>query len=577
LASHRNSRDGSLATGFRGRRCVWLSAALACGSAPSFGQSAADAGVVLRQSERKDAPVPPPPAKALTLPAPAFPSAPGGARVHVEGFRLSGATLVPEPELLAQLSPYVGHDLDMSALRRAALHLSDYYRRRGYFARVLVPPQTVGSGIVTIEVIEGRLASMRIESLPGNRLDPEWARTAIERLQRTGEPLRPDAVQTGLRNLDDVPGVFASGIIRPGASAGEIDLEVRVEEGPLITGAVTLDDYGLAATGARRAVLDLALNDPSGHGDQLTASTYVTDRSDYFHVGYTLPLGHTGLRAGPMLEHIDYRLTGSFAGFGGHADGVGLAAAWPLYRSSAADLFVNGEVQDRHFVNNAAGAVNLSDKTLASLTLRLSGSQIDGLGGGGKVHASLAMTGGRLNLSANAINLAADAAGARTQGGFGKLELSLAREQALPVQQLSLNIAFNGQWSGRNLDSYERLSLGGPTGVRAYPAGQAMGDQGWVINVELRRAINDQIRVFGFYDLGDIDGTRHPYAGSATPNRYHLQGCGLGASYTPSQRLQLRALLARRIGTNPGADANGDDVDGHHELTRAWLQGVFNF
>jgi len=43
--------------------------------------------------------------------------------------------------------------------------------------------------------------------------------------------------------------------------------------------------------------------------------------------------------------------------------------------------------------------------------------------------------------------------------------------------------------ASRNLTSAEKFSLGGATGVRAYPSGEALGDTGYVFQGELRYII----------------------------------------------------------------------------------------
>ena len=52
----------------------------------------------------------------------------------------------------------------------------------------------------------------------------------------------------------------------------------------------------------------------------------------------------------------------------------------------------------------------------------------------------------------------------------------------------NLNFKTSGlaQFSNKNLDSSEQLSLGGITGVRAYPSGEASGDQGYKLTTELQ-------------------------------------------------------------------------------------------
>ena len=92
-----------------------------------------------------------------TEPAPKAPAAPpelrlpeeraapadAGAKILVREFRITGATLIPAEELSQEISAYVGTEQSVTDLRKIALRLSDLYRRKGYFARALIPQQRV--------------------------------------------------------------------------------------------------------------------------------------------------------------------------------------------------------------------------------------------------------------------------------------------------------------------------------------------------------------------------------------------------------------------------------------------------
>ena len=58
-----------------------------------------------------------------------------------------------------------------------------------------------------------------------------------------------------------------------------------------------------------------------------------------------------------------------------------------------------------------------------------------------------------------------------------------------PGQDYSAFASFSGQMAGGNLDPSEKFYLGGSTGVRAYPSGEAGGSTGQLISLELRRQL----------------------------------------------------------------------------------------
>ena len=62
-----------------------------------------------------------------------------------------------------------------------------------------------------------------------------------------------------------------------------------------------------------------------------------------------------------------------------------------------------------------------------------------------------------------------DAVTGRTAGHFGKWNLDLTRLQHID-DRLALYLSYSRQWAEKNLDSSEKFSLGGPSGVRAIPS-----------------------------------------------------------------------------------------------------------
>ena len=53
----------------------------------------------------------------------------------------------------------------------------------------------------------------------------------------------------------------------------------------------------------------------------------------------------------------------------------------------------------------------------------------------------------------------------------------------------------------QTLDSSQRISLGGPSGVRAYPAGEGSGDDVHIVSAEFQRDLNEKTQV-GIFTIG---------------------------------------------------------------------------
>ena len=544
---------------------------------PAHGQVPPDGGAVLKELQRTEpAAKPPPPPPALRLPEDRAAPADAGPKILVREFRITGATLISNEELSQEISTYIGTEQAVPDLRIIALRLSNLYRRKGYFARAFIPQQRVRDGVVEIAVIESKLAEIGIEVLPGTRLSEERARQYIMRQQSVGAPLSPEAIQSGMRNLNDLPGVEATGVLQPGDAEGDVKLAVRVESTPLFSASAYVDNYGLKATGQVRAIGYGQLNNPFGYGDQLTLLGVATERSDYEKAGYSFPLGYSGLRGAVSAARLGYRLTGTFSGFNGTAALFGASLSQPLRRTATSNLFGSLALEHKRFNNDAAGGINLSNKTLKTAALDFRGDFTDGVYGGARNAYSLGLVSGQLELGRNAASLAADQAGPQTQGSFTKLPWSYQRVQRL-ADGWDLSAAASGQFANKNLDGYEKFAIGGPAAVRAYPSGEALGDDGWIANLELRHAFNAEFQAQAFFDAGHITLLHNTFPGFNAgnpnkPNSYSLYGMGIGLLYGRPGDWLIRGFVAWKLGSNPGRDANGKDSDGGNSRTRAWIQ-----
>ena len=208
----------------------------------------------------------------------------------------------------------------------------------------------------------------------------------------------------------------------------------------------------------------------------------------------------------------------------------------------------------------------------SSTDIGLSGNFADTWLGGGASAFSLTHYRGHLDLT-DAASLATDAATAQTDGHFTKTVLTWQRQQAV-AQNLNLNLSFTGQLAGKNLDSSEKLYLGGADGVRAYPQGKGGGDQGYKLTGELRWRLPgastgaNTLYLNTFYDYGQVTVNKKTY--TTDDNRRSLAAAGLGLLWVQGSDFAVRLDYAWKVGheaTTADTDKNG----------RCWLQAVKYF
>ena len=143
------------------------------------------------------------------------------------------------------------------------------------------------------------------------------------------------------------------------------------------------------------------------------------------------------------------------------------------------------------------------------------------------------------------------------------------------TESVSLYAAINEQIASKNLDISEKMGLGGPYAVRAYPVGEGYGDQGFVVNLEARlllprfsQDMPGQMHLIGFVDAGKVFLNKRPFA--AGPNHRTLRGAGVGFTWAESNNFSVKAYWAHKLGNAPATSA--PDKQG-----RFWIQLVKYF
>nr|WP_255662725.1 ShlB/FhaC/HecB family hemolysin secretion/activation protein [Acidovorax sp. D4N7] len=540
-------------------------------------QSIPDAGSLSRETERNlEAPraVEPQRPAAAAQPVPQDENAP---RVAVQRISIQGATLIPLEELQALVQESVGKSLTLAELEQAAQRVAQHYRERGWYVRVFLPQQDVTDGHIRIQVLEGRFGASQLGQQNGERADAERVRQLVTNRLQAGAPLSAAALERGLLLANDLPGIEAQGLLQAGQSVGHSDLQVVVHDTPLVTGDIGLNNFGNRSTGRAQAVGGLALNNLTGIGDQLGLRLLGSEGIRSVVGRYSLPLGHDGLRLAAHASLLRYELGGNFGReLEGKSSGAGLTLSYPLVRQGERNVTLSLGYEHRRYSDDALSQP-LRLNRINALTLGMNGDLRDGLGGGGLSWAGADLTQGSLNIRDIEGSRAQDAAGPRSAGSYTKLALQLGRLQWLGAGW-QVQAALSGQVANGNLVSSERMTLGGPSQVRAYPINEADGDSGVLLKLELQRELGSGWRALAFYDAGRIRQHRRPWAGwdggSGRANSYNLSGVGAGLNWRGIGSLrgwQLATSIAKPVGSNPGSN-QGRNSDGSREKSvRGWI------
>lgn len=508
--------------------------------------------------------------------------------LRVNAYRIEGATLVPHAQLQDALKGFTGRDLSFTQLQEAAWVLVQTYRHAGWVAHAVVPQQEIKGGIVTLRVIEARLGQALISYAPDTTLPRALIQAMTDDHLTPGHPLNLRQVERLLLVLDDMPGVMANATFAEGQEDGSTDVLISLGADKAVEGNLGIDNFGSRSTGLSRASASLSVNNPAGMGDALQLLGVITQGSHYARLAYSLPIGLQGWRAGLQATDMRYHLVGSFAAL----QAQGLAQSWgayinaPLVRQAQHNLNWQTTI-DRKRLNNLALASNtatelstISGYKLDVLRSSLTGNWLDQALSHAQNTLSIQSSWGRVDL-ADSPNAGNDASAANIAGWFHKINLNFNREQSL-TNEASWYLQAGGQWANRNLDSAEKLYLGGVSGVRAYPSNEAGGSLGSTATTGVKLRVNSATTLNAFVDWGRIHVYRYNQGASANEltnlNVQSLQGHGLTLSWRSRQGHDISATWSRRQGVNPAANpTTGADSDGTLKVHRLWISASLNF
>jgi hemolysin activation/secretion protein len=532
-------------------------------------QQQPDAGQILQQQQQ--APQLPRTGPAIDVQAPAAAQAlQGGAEVTLFSISFSGGSVFNETELLATLGDFSGKSYDLVGLRGLAEQISAHYRAKGFpFARAYIPAQPMTDGKLRIDIVEGHYGKVQVF---GDKALVAAAAGFLAPLQ-TSDVIASAPLERATLILNDQPGITISPIIRPGQELGTGDLDVRVERKPGFSGDVGVDNHGNRYTGEHRVRANLQWDSPFTFGDQLTARVIYSDEDMWLgSLGYSLPLGTSGLRGNIGYAHTYYELAKDFTNLGasGTAKVGSLGVSYPIIRSQKTNLNIVATWQHKKLNDKQRLAATDDSKTSDSLPITLNFDRRDALWGGGITYGSLAYTAGKLKLG-GALENTDRTSGQNTRGSFDKLNLDIARVQATPVANLILFGRVSSQWAGKNLDSSESFSLGGTSGVRAYPSGEGNGDEGWLLQLEVRYTIGSY-SPYLFHDAGRVRLNAKPGRLTTPPNPNHrsLAGEGFGLRYSRSNWDLDANLSWRSHGGKPKSDTS-------ERNPRVWVTARYQF
>ncbi|HEO0717962.1 ShlB/FhaC/HecB family hemolysin secretion/activation protein [Yersinia enterocolitica] len=480
--------------------------------------------------------------------------------------------------LRGAIIPWLGQSLTFSDLQAMTLAVTRFYRQQGFVAaQAILPPQTIREGMVVIRIIAGRLDNPEVNNL--SRLNTDFATAVIENNSCSKEvgffgnkdcaasPAELSRLERTALILNEIPGVDAALALKPGVKSGMTRIYADITPGQAAMGYIGIDNQGNDYSGHNRLLVGAAINNLTGWGDQLRTDLLLSSSADVFNgmLDYNFPINTYGTRAVLNYSYLDYTLKGPFEILDarGHSNRWGINLSHPWIRNSAARIDANAGYHQ----SKMRDALIL----LPEQKRNLDAGEF-GIGGTfsavprGLSHFNLLGTVGHLSLDDEFSQSMNSLTG--IGGTFARFNYRAGHDQGFGPYFSFFN-QFTGQMASKNLDSSQKLLLGGPLAVRAYGLGEGAVDKGTLFTTELRTrwqpllldwaGVGNQITVAAFFDQGWGSYFRQPIEG-LTGNNINLSGFGAYITLSRPADYFLNLTWAHRTGQAATSQPDNDQL-----------------
>ncbi len=511
-----------------------------------------------RLRQRFDVPVSP--ATGVQLPelkagAEGVPEAVKAIRVTLREIRIDGATVFTPEQLRAQTDAYLGREISGSDIFGLAQALTAHYRNAGYIlSLVVVPPQSLGDGVLTLRVIEGYIAEVYVEG--DARVASEL--TAMAEKIKASRPLQAQVLERYLLIANEFPGVQLRSVLSPSQIVGAADLTL-VATVKSIEGFASVDNYGSRYMGPNQATLGVSANQLLGVNDQwryIGVGTGGTEMA-YHQLSYNQTLNGEGVKVGVSVSQARTQPGDTLRAFDvrGRSESVLLSLGYPLLRTRNQSLLTR-LVYDTTDIDSDVNGSRRTEDRIRALRAGLSWLLYDRFDGQNTLEVDLSQgVGGTTKGDALKSREGAD-------GMFSKLVFDYTRVQPLSARW-ALTLGAAGQWSGDTpLLSSEQFALGGRRFGHAYDAAELVGDRGLAVRLEPRFSGSTTqpwlpaYQLLGFYEIGEVTKVGVQSAGTAATQSLASAGFGARLFLVGNVMAQLEAVWPL---TKPLANAGGND------------------
>lgn len=463
---------------------------------------------------------------------------------------LHGNTVFSNEELLPLYKTKLHKTITVGELFEIVDSITDFYRNSGYvLSFATLPPQRGKKGVVTINIVEGYIASV---SVIGNPRGAKCLTLGITQRMTKCPPMSINPLRNAMLLVNEIPGVTSRAVIRPaakGIGAADLFLDTNAK---LFSAYVSYDDYGTRYIGPQQMTASATLYSAISSGDSTQVVFTKTPKGNelgFLDVNYNAPwsddgtrwtLGMTRVRTHPLFVLAPFNVDGFSSNFY-------TSVTYPYIRTRSQSL-------------NLTLGFNYLDSNTTQLDLPLYTDHLRNLDVGFNYNFADSYYGSNLLLmnlrkglpilgyTNDTSQFTAETSRPGGYATYTKFSAQYSRLQSI-TSRLSLLGLVRGTWAFVPLLSSEQYTFGGITLGRGYDPAEIIGDRGIGGSFELRYDVtmNNFINSLQFYTFYDIGAMWNILVNFASPAKISASSTGLGVRLNMTKYVSGNLLWAQPL------------------------------
>ncbi len=484
-------------------------------------------------------------------------------KIHLKGIKFTGNTVISDEELQKIAQPFIGKAVSTSELEDLRLKISQYYAQQGYVnSGAILPDQQFNNGIITLQIIEGKLTEIRVSGT-------EWLNPSYisDRLYDDEEQVLNinDLRQNFQQLLLDPLVERMNGSLIPGNKRGTSVLEVNVARARPYQLTLTGDNYNPPSIGSEVGHLSGWVRNLTGLGDIVSGSVAYSEGLLGGSGSFSMPLNAYNTRFNFHFDRNDASIVEASlkslnikSRYVNYEFGLSQPLIQTLNRNLNAGVVFNYKKNSTSLLgepfNFSEGANNgVSKDSVLRFTLDFT-ERLEH-----QVFSARSTTSVGINAFAPTWYKGQNIADGNFVSWLGQAQY------AAQLFDTDANLILRGdvQYSDDRLMTLERFALGGRYSVRGYRENEIVRDKGYDLSAELRyplfrdedsKNFPGQLTIFPFMDYG---------AGQNRGDRAnisYLYSLGIGLAWQPFEQVNTEIIYAHALkAPSPKPDHNLQD------------------